>query len=434
MNGKRFLRSAGFALTAWLIGTAGTARGQGLTWPGAALTRMLDGAHWRIGVLRANAAFTLASSGYDSDVFYGYFGDPVPDWTFAAGAPVQILVPLSKNVVLDLADSPQYVFYLDTKGERCVNNTFRGQVHVALKRVYLQAGGGMSDVRRRFSPELDINVREKRDSADGAFLWQASKAASLAILYERSKYDYGDAEYLGSNLSEMLNRNEDHVDVIAYIQPGPGTRLLLEGQYGLFAFTGAPSGVRDAKSYGIFGGAEFIPRTGETPIGSGLRGGFKLGYIRLDLEDPGLRDGSGFAGEANVAADLTNRTSLQLFFSRGYQFSIFSGATYYLATTYRAGLSQLLSRKAVLSYDVSLGRAVYPRDGDIQGQGDRFVAHAVSLNLRLARHLGVVLMGTFGRRARVGSEITRDRYFVGLGLTYGHPGSGIPSLLGELVR
>ncbi len=217
--------------------------------------------------------------------------------------------------------SPQYVFYLDTKGERCVNNTFRGQVHVALERVYLQAGGGMSDVRRRFSPELDINVREKRDSADGTFLWQASKTASLAILYERSKYDYGDAEYLDSNLSEMLNRNEDHVDVIAYIQPGPGTRLLLDGQYGLFAFTGATSGVRDAKSYGIFGGAEFIPGVGETPIGSGLRGGFKLGYTRLDLVDPGLRDGSGFAGEANVAADLTNRTSLQLFFSRGFQFS-----------------------------------------------------------------------------------------------------------------
>jgi hypothetical protein len=424
----------GLSLAALLIGMAGTAYGQGLTWPGAALTRMVEGARWRLGALRANAAFTLASSGYDSDVFYGYFGDAVPDWTFAAGAPVQILLPLSKNVVLDLVDTPQYLFYLDTKGERSVNNTFPGQIHAGLEKVYLQAGGGLSDVRRRFSPELDINVREKRDSVDGTFLWQASKAASIAILYERAQYDYGDAEYLGTNLSEMLSRDEDHVDVIAYIQPGPGMRLLLDGQFGVFAFTGATSGNRDAKSYGVFGGAEFIPNLEEMPIGSGLRGGFKLGYIRLDLADPGLRDGSGFAGEANVSMDLTNKTSLQLFFSRGFQFSIFSGATYYLATAYRAGLLQRLSRRAVLSYDVFFGRAFYPRDGDIQGRGDRFVAHAVSLDLRLARHLGVVLMGTFGQRARDGGEIIRDRYFIGLGLTYGFPGSGVRSLLGELVR
>ena len=435
MSGKKFFGMAGLVFAIWLVGVSGMAYGQGNTWPGAGLAAMVEGARWRLGALRVNAAFTLANTGYDSDIYYGLFGgDPVPDWTVSAGAPVQVLLPLSKSVVLDLSDTPQYLFYLDTQRERAWNNTFRGQIHFAMDRFYIQAGGGTADVRRRFSLELDINVREKRDSLDGLVLWQASKATSIALLVERSQYDYGDAEYLGTSIAEMLNRNEDHVDMIAYVQPNLRTRLFLDGQYGIYTFTGGAPRNQDAKSYGIFGGIEFVPRTGEIVGRMDIRGGFKLGYMRLDVADPELADGSGFAGEADVSVALTQKTSAQLFFSRGFQFSVYSGAAYYLSTIYRAGLSQRLSRRATLSYDVSFGRTSYPEDGDIQGLSERYTTHTFSLNLRLARQLDVTFMGTLGRRMRGATGLPLDRQFFGLSLTYGFPATRMSSQIGELAR
>ncbi|HSA95797.1 MAG TPA: hypothetical protein VLJ16_07090, partial [Acidobacteriota bacterium] len=63
---------------------------------------MVDGARWRIGGLRINAAFTLDNAGYDSDIYYGFLQNAkVPDETFTAGAPVQLIVPLGKTVVLE---------------------------------------------------------------------------------------------------------------------------------------------------------------------------------------------------------------------------------------------------------------------------------------------------------------------------------------------
>lgn len=434
MNGKRGFRIAGLTLAIWLVGAAGMAYGQGNTWPGGGLAQMVEGAGWRLGPLRINGAFTLGNAGHDSDVYYQYLGnDPVPDWTFAAGVPAQVLLPLGKKVVLDLSDSPQYLFYLDTKNERAWNNTVRGQVHFPLDRFYAQVGGGMADVRRRLSLELDINVREKRDDLGGLFLWQASKATSIAFFYERAKYDYGDAEYLGTRLAERLNRTVDLVDTIVYFQASRRTRLYFDGQYGNYIFMGGTSENRDAKSYGIFGGIEFIPLVGGR---LGLRGGFKLGYMRLDLANPGLMDGSGIAGEADVSAHLTHRTSVQFVFSRGFQFSIYSGATYYLSTLYRAGLSQSLSRRFILSYDVQFGSSSYPAVGDFQSLGgDRYSAHTFSLILRPARYMSMTLFGTLGRRVRPSADLTtRVRSFFGLSLTYGFPGNQMPSLIGELAR
>jgi hypothetical protein len=235
MNGKRALGLAGLALAVWILGASGAAYGQGNTWVGDGLARMVEGARWRLGELRVNAAFTLDNTGYDSDIFFGYFGDDaVADWTFAAGVPVQILLPLSKKIVLDLSDTPQYLYYHQTARERAFNNTFRGQVHFALEAL-CPDGRETADVRRRFSPELDINVREKRDSLDGTFLWQASKAASIAILYERAQYDYGDAEYR-HDLSEMAGRRSCRRD---RVHPAEfGDTVHLDGQHGIYAFTG----------------------------------------------------------------------------------------------------------------------------------------------------------------------------------------------------
>jgi hypothetical protein len=163
---------------------------------------------------------------------------------------------------------------------------------------------------------------------------------------------------------------------------------------------------------------------GEIVGSAGFRGTIRLGYMRFDIVDPGLVDGSGFAGEADVTVDLAKRTSAHVFFSRGFQFSIYSSATFYLSTSYGAGLSQRLSRKATLSYDISLGYSSYPGDEDVPDLRNRHTKHSFGLSLRLARRLNVTFLGTLSRRVRDEADLSRYRNFFGLSLTYGFSGGG----------
>lgn len=440
MNRKFFLLLAGSAVLSWVFFTPTNAFGQGNTWAGASLAQMVEGARWRLGVLRVNAAFSLSNVGYDSDVLYGYTAEPVPDYTLSAGVPIQVLLPLSKKVVLDLSDSPQYVFYLGTKYERAWNNTFGGHVHFAFDRVYVQLGGGLSDVRYRLSPELNVNVRQKQDSLDGLVLWQVSKRASLAFVYGSAKYDLGEAEFGGVSLSDSLNRKEDYFNFITYIEPSPKVRFFVDGQFGSYAFTKEEFRVRDARSYGIFGGGvEFIPKIGEQLATVAIEGSLRLGYQRLDVIDSRFVDGSGFTGAADVSVSFMKKNTARAFFSRGFQFSVFSGSSYYLSTAYGGGISRLLSRKVTFSYDISFGRSSYPEDeaageGAPQGIHNLYTVHTFSLNFRLARHLGLTFLGSLAKRSVDQTGLARNRNFFGFNLVYGSAGGTMSAPGGGLSR
>ena len=439
MRKKLFLGLAALTGMSWLMVNPGQAFGQGRTWAGANLAQMIESARWRLGPLRVNAALELRNVGYDSDAYYGYRPEPAPDYTFSAGTPVQVLIPVSKKIILDVFDNPEYMFYLDTQRERAWNNTFSGQVHFALNKVYIQAGGGLANNRRRMSSELEVNVRQKTDSVRGLVLWQASKGVALSVVYGGTKFDIGDAEYGGTNLGERLNRRENHFDLITYLQASPRIRLSMDGQYGTYTFTEAAANLRDARSYGFFGSVEFVPKPGEELSGVGIQGSISLGYTRFDLIDPRFIDGSGFAGEAAISAQIMKRTTGRAFFSRGFQFSIFSGSTYYLSTSYGGGISRLLSRKATLSYDMSLGSSSYPvseAGGDEAPSGvrNRRMAHTLSLSVRLARHLEITFLGRLSRRIRDAADQARNRNFFGFNLVYGFAGSGLSGLTGGLDR
>jgi len=417
-----------------LLGSPGFMAAQGNTWVGINLEQMVNAARIRLGDFRMNAALELTNAGYDSDVYYGYLEEAVPDFTFSAGLPIQVLLPLSKKVVLDVSDTPQYLFYLDTERERAWNNSFQGLVHFALDEIYLQAGLESANVRRRLSPELDVNVREKRDGLNGLALWQLSRMTSLALIYGGAEFSYTDAEFLGENISERLGRREDFFDFVTYVQPGPRTRIFVDGQFGTYKFTAAEAANRDAKSYAFFGGVEFIPRTGEVLQRLGIRGSVSLGYTRLDIDEPGVPDGSGITGEADISFEFLKKTTGRITFSRGFQFSIYSGASFYLTTRYGAGIARRLSRRSSLNYDFSYTNNDYPGDSGFEGVNNRYLNHALSLNFELARYLRVSLLGTFSQRTQYANDPVRNRSFIGLNLTYGYSRVGMSAPVGGISR
>ena len=216
-----------------------------------------------------------------------------------------------------------------------------------------------------------------------------------------------------------MNRRETYFDLFTYFQPTTRVRLFINGQHGRYAFATPESRTRDARSYGLFGGIEFIPRVKEQGTHLGITGSLRLGYQRLDFIDPRFANPSGFTGGSSVAVTLGRKTAARASFSRGFQFSVFSDSTSFLSTAFGGGISRLISRKATLSYDILYGTGSYPANESLPGTFNRFITHSFGLDFRLGRRLSLGLLTNIGKRILDSSGLARNHNYFGLNLVYG---------------
>ena len=204
---------------AFLFGSVqGGAFSQGQSWLGQSLEQRINSAWGRAGVLRYNAALQIDSAGYDSDIYFGLFDQPVPDYLFSLGPDLNILLPVTKRIVFDIADSPRYVFFAKTVPERTLNNTFNGNLHIVFDRVYIQGGAGLVNAKERLNPELNVYDRLKSNDYSGLILWQASQQASFAFQYQRTKYAYEDLSSEPTDIGVNLDRTESFARLFGYLQ------------------------------------------------------------------------------------------------------------------------------------------------------------------------------------------------------------------------
>jgi len=286
------------------------------------------------------------------------------------------------------------------------------------------------DAKQRLSTEVNLNIRAKQDDLSGLVLWQASKETSFALQYRRASHNYENLTSGDINIRTALNRKESFVNLMVYLQQSSKTRFCLGGQYGFFAFMETVSGFKDSRSYGISAGVEFLPSAEAGGGSTGVRGSINLGYERFDGLSHGAKDYSGVVGDTSVSIGIMRFTAIRASFSRGPQFSAYSGLTYYLETVYGIGLARSLSRRISLTYDFYYGRNVYP--GGVTPSGeilekriDNYLTHSLGLNLRLSRILELTLLGNRGKRdTAFGPRRVSRHYFIGFSLTYGDIAGG----------
>jgi hypothetical protein len=436
--GRALITACLLALASFLLAPH-PAHGWGNTWMGTLLEQVVSAARWRAGAFRVNAALDLGNAGYDSDIYYGSVLNPIPDYTFTAGPAVQFLLPLKKKVVFDFIDSPQYIFYLHTKRERAWNNIFRGQVHFAFDRFYIKAGGGLTNARQRLSTELPVNVRLNEKDLGGLILWQVSKGASLALQYGTFTYNYGTETFGGINIGESLNRTENYINFTAYLHQHLRTRLYLNGEYGSFAFKEQASRFRNSRSYGIYGGVEFVPAAEGQALTSGVHGRINIGYKRFGLLANRNNHFAGLVGNTDISLGIFRLTALHGYFLRNVQFSAFSDVAYYLETLYGVGLSRYIDRRVILTYNVYFSRNRYPQgesSGGVPLEGiiDRYTTHTLNLNIALRRDLAFGLIASLGKRAMNPFAPAGNRCFLGINLIYGYPPGITPVLANPITQ
>jgi hypothetical protein len=426
--GKRFI-VVFIAIIASIAAAPGRGFGWGKTWMGASLEQIVQAARSKLGPFRYNATFQLGNAGYDSDVYFGNSQKPVPDYSFTAGPIVNVFLPLAKGIVLNVSESPEYVFFLETEKERAWNNRFRGQIHFSLGALYFQAGGGSANIKDRSSTELYLNIRHREDDYGGFAFWQIGKATSIVLRYRHAEYSYENPDLDGINISAALNRREDFVNLTGYLFQVSKARIFVDAEYGRYAPKGELSIFRDARGYSFRAGAEFSPLSaGFGQEREKIMGRVSLGYKRFSVPNSPFKDFEGLTGSTGIEARLFRWTTLRLGFMRDVQFSAYGDLGYYLQAAYGGGIVQSVARNVQLTYDLSLGRNDYvERAGSLSGSArqDKFWTHLLGLGIQLGRDLRLSLTANISRRSLNRDERIANRSSLGLSVTYGTVG-GLP--------
>lgn len=146
---------------------------------GYQLEQSVKAAGLKLGPFRIRTVLYLTNAGYDSNV-YRTPSNPIKDYSITAGPGFYIYLPLKKKIIFSIFESPQYVYFVETKRERTWNNYFNGQVNFVFNRFLLTFGKGYSVAREIWNTEIDIRPQRKEDSFYGSVLWQKSKKISLS--------------------------------------------------------------------------------------------------------------------------------------------------------------------------------------------------------------------------------------------------------------
>jgi hypothetical protein len=386
----------------------------GRTWMGTALELAVRQAAWKLGPFRIQPAISLRDAGYDSNVYYGYAGEPVVDYSVTAGPEFTVYLPMKKKLVLSLYGSPQYVYYRETKQERSGNFYLAGSANIVLNRFFITVGGGGSDARQRWNTEVDIRPRRKAWNAEASILWQATKKTSLFARFSRQNYNFENIAYELSNLRDRLNRTEDRSSFTGFYQLSYRVRGFVSFEYARFNFLRSAA-FKDSRSLGLFGGFEF------SPFGI-VRGRVNLGYKVFDSLPAGQRLFSGLVGDTGVSVRLLRFLAVRGSYKRDVEFSVYYNNAFFTENIYGGGLSIYLHRKIRLDYDYRLGRNRYPEPavgapGNLK-RNDDYRIHSAGLYFRLKQNIGLVLVASLWNRNSNLAWETDDRKFLGLNLTY----------------
>jgi len=410
MKGLRRVVAAAILLCA----SAGPNFPWGKTWMGAALELAIRQAAWKFGPFRIQPALNLRDAGYDSNVYYGYAGEPVVDYSVTAGPEFTVYLPMKKKVVLSVYGSPQYVYYRKTKQERSWNYYLAGRANIVLNRFFITVGGGGSDARQRWNTEVDIRPRRKAWNAEASILWQATKKTSFFARFSRQNYDFENLAYELSNLRDRLNRTEDRSSFTGFYQLSYRVRSFISLEYARFNFLRSAS-FKDSRSLGLFGGFEF------SPFGV-VRGRVNLGYKVFDSLTAGKRLFSGLVGDTGVSVRLLRFLNVRGSYKRDVEFSVYYNNAFFTENIYGGGLSLYLHRKIRLDYDYRLGRNRYPESaagapGNIK-RNDDYRIHSLGLYFRVKKNIGLgAVASLWNRDSNLAWEVD-ERKFVGLNLTY----------------
>lgn len=380
--------ATGLGLLAALAGPASAATGGKLEPPD--LSRYL-----RWGPVRVRPGFQISNLGHDDNILSGSDDEKIADYTVTLSPKLAGLVLFGPRAFLTFDERLDYTLYFENSDQSFLNQQGKARLTLPMQRIGFFTDLGWADVD--FRPvDLEAVRPERRERRAGlGVILEPGWRTEVEIGGRFSDFAYTDPEP-GSNIEERLDRDERATTLEVAHRVAGRTWLLLDGLLNRIDFDEPYNGIaRDTRERRLMGGFELEP-------GGSLSGTLKLGWSRIDAEDPVLPDLSEAVGEAELGLRIAARTRLKLDGTRLPGFAVYEGNAYYVSTS--AGLTALHYLTPFLGLEgrVERGRLSFPESQSGFEREDEWLRYHGGIRLRLAQN-------SMGRRVEYAIRIGRYR-------------------------
>ena len=293
-----------------------------------------------LGPLWMNPSVSLTNMGVDNNVFNEPDdAQPKRDFTFTVSPLTDLWFRFGRTWIKGTLRE-DVVWYQTYASERSGNNTYSIEWQVPLNRLSFNISNAWTKTRERPGFEIDARSLRRDTVSDAKIEFRAMPKTFVGVHGTRSviKFDQ-DAFFLGSSLSEELNRTVTSGGLTLRHQLTPLTSITLEATRSEDRFDSTR--LRDSNSTAVTGNVTFDPA-------ALIRGTATFGYRDfrpLSLDVPGY---NGLTSDVSLSYTLFGTTRLTVAAKRDVQYSFDVNQPYYLLT----GVSGSVAQQVFGPFDV----------------------------------------------------------------------------------
>jgi hypothetical protein len=359
-------------------------------------------APWRLGPFRIDASLRFDFQ-HDSNIYsVSRDRNPVSDYVATVSVPLTFYLLYRDWLVFSFLESPQGVYYFETKSERSFNNSYSPALRLLfLHRFVLSGAYQYSRAKERYLTEVDTRVVQTVKGWLGSFFYETARNTSVGLSWSELHLSYGN---IGAGESEIpiargLNRREKAGSAEFYYGIFPEAFFFLKFGLSDYRFDDPEARFKDSYAYRFDLGIR-LPTSGR------LRGMLSLGYKKFIPRQQGLSRFSGIVGDTNMEIRL-GRMNFRLLYQKDVPFSYSSTEIFYRQNNYGTGVSLYLSQNIRLDYNFVYGENGYPEsqspifpDGETQTvrRKDIYRTHSASAVFRIIRSTGIGVTANYYER------------------------------------
>jgi hypothetical protein len=281
----------------------------------------IEAAQFRFGPIGFTPSAALTNVGLDTNVFNDV-ENPQRDFTFTFAPRVEAWFRAGRSrTSITVGSGANY--FRRFASQRSIDLSVSGRVDLLTNRVKPWVAAGLSSGRQRVGYEVDLRSRRRtQDVSLGADLRVGAKT-TLALSALRTEYNFGEDDFLGSNLRETLNHDTASVSAEVQYALSVLTTFILRGEALQDRFPFSPG--RNADSIRVLSGFEL----GDRAL---ISGSVRVGYRRFTPLGPGVPSYTGAVATFATGATVRGRTRLSLEGERDIVYSFERVYPYYVIT------------------------------------------------------------------------------------------------------
>jgi hypothetical protein len=350
----------------------------------------IERARLQVGPLGLTPSIALTRLGIDSNVF-NEFENPKSDFRFTVSPQIDAWLRAGRSRLSVAARGDLWYFNRYTS-ERSVDGAVNTRFEVRGARVTPWLGGSLMSGRQRLGYEIDLRYRGTTRQFGAGVDLRVARLTRVGITAGRVDYDHEPADFLGSNLREVLDRRSDSLGLEVRHALTPLTTFVVSGERARERFQFTPA--RNANSTRV--------DTGFDLSRFALIGGRgRIGYRQFTGTGGDLPAFSGVVASVAASSTVRGRTHIEVAAERDINYSWEIVYPYYVLAGATVTVTPQLTprwdvRGRVGTYHLAYRAAVGVPDVEPE-RVDRFEVMGAGIGYRLSRDM------------RVGIDVDRER-------------------------